>query len=142
MSKQPQMAILDGDGSFQIEVVGESRYHANLKSIAGDHGDASVDLTRTAYMVPEPHNLNDPNAVRVDIEEKCVGYLPRQLAANVSPAVRRVNLVAIQAQAHITAGFDGGHYSVWLDGDLPGLLIELATMKPLPVAGRRRFPWW
>lgn len=134
MSSKPQMMILDGDGTYQIEVVGESRYRANLLAIAGDGDGAGVDLVRTAYMVPEPGNPSDRNAMRVDIDQKPVGYLRRELAAVLSPALLANRLVALQTQAHITAGFDGGNYSVWLDGDLNGALAEMATMQ----AGRKR----
>jgi hypothetical protein len=126
----PQMVILEGDGSFEIEVVGESRYHANLASIAGRGHEDGVDVMKTAYLVPEPKNPNDSNAVRVDIDEKKVGYLRRELAAVVSPALRRAKVVGIQAQARITAGFDGGSYSVWIDGDIDELLAFLSKAKP------------
>jgi hypothetical protein len=130
MAKKPQMMILDGDGSYPIEVVGESHYFKNLDAIAGAENDGDgVDLVRTAYMVPDPRNPNDRNAVRVDIDEKIVGYLPRDLAAVLSPALLRAGLVAIQTQAHITAGFDGGSYSVWLDGSIDEAMQALQPAK-------------
>lgn len=131
MAKRPQMMILDGDGSYQIEVVGESRYLENLKSIARDdnQGDG-VDLVRTAYMVPEPRNPNDRNAVRVDIGERPVGYLRRELAAALSPALLASGVTAIQVRANITAGFGGGNYSVWLDGSIDEALAFLRPAKP------------
>ena len=115
--------ILDDDGVYPLEVVGESHYKRNLDAIAGADNDGDgVDLVRTAYMVPEPRNPNDHNAVRVDIDQLPVGYLPRDLAAVLSPALRRAGLVAIQTQAHITAGFEGGNYSVWLAGDVAEII--------------------
>jgi hypothetical protein len=136
MAKKPQMVFLEGDGSFQIEVTGESRYGKNLEKIAGSCKDSEVEVTKTAYIVPEPKNMYDPNAMRVDIDQLPVGYLPKPAAAQVAPALRRLQAVAIQAQAKITAFEGANNYSVWLDGDL-GELLQ-ATSQP----SRPRWKLW
>ncbi len=131
--KKPQMLILDGDGSFEIEVVGESHHYKNLRKVAGSCDRHAVEVVKTAYMVPEPRNVNDPNAIRIDIDELPVGYLPRSVAAQIAPVLRRSGLVAIQAQATVSAFEGADNYSVWLDGDLNEVLTGLST------PGK---PWW
>lgn len=133
MAKKPQMVILESDGSFSIEVAGESHYFKNLEKIAGSCEDQPVEVTKTAYIVPEPKNMYDPNAMRVDIDHLPVGYLPKPAAAQVSPALRSHGLVAIQAQARITAFEGANNYSVWLDGDLDEMLREFSSPNR---------PWW
>lgn len=141
---QVNIAKLIGDGSYEIEVVGESKYRANLRAIAGPGGDDGVDVDALAHVVREADNKFDPNALRVAINQRTVGYLPRETAALVAPAMDRAGVAALQADAHITAGFDGGDYSVWLDGDLDALLVQLVTNPPPAVAKatRWRLPWW
>lgn len=141
MSTNPQMIVIDDTGVYPLEVVGESRYQRNLDAIAGpDNDGAGVDLVRQAYIVVEQNNPNDSNALRVDVNQLAVGYLPRDLAAVLSPALRANGLVAVQTFAHITAGFDGGSYSVWLAGDLAEIMQMLTGMQA--TKRKRRAPWW
>jgi len=132
---------IDDNGVYPIEVVGESRYRANLDQLFGAENDgAGVDLVRTAYMVVERGNPNDRNALRVDIDQLPVGYLPRDVAAVLSPALVANGLVAIQTAAHVTAGFDSGNYSVWLAGDMAEIMGSMTGMQA--ARPRRRVPWW
>ncbi len=74
------------DGSFQQEVVGESRYFREIRNLFGSRYDpAGVELFFTAQLVPEPDNRYDPNAVSVRINGLTVGYLPREDAARYAP---------------------------------------------------------
>jgi len=127
--KKPQMVILDGDGSFGIEVVGESHQYKNLRKIAGSCDRHAVEVVKTAYMVPEPRNVNDPNAIRIDIDQLPVGYLPKHAAAQISPILLRRGLVAIQAQAMVSAFEGADNYSVWMDGDLNEIIDEFSPKK-------------
>jgi len=68
-------------------VAGESHYQDALHAIAGD-GDGEVRFEATAALVPEPSNPHDPNAVRVEIDGRLVGYLPRAAAVAYGPVVR------------------------------------------------------
>jgi hypothetical protein len=133
VAKKQQMIIMDNDGSFQIEVVGESHYRANLRKIAGSCEDDAVEVVKTAYLVPEPRNAHDPNAVRVDVDQLTVGYLTRPVAAQLSPVLRRLELVAVQTQAQISAFEGASNYSVWVDGSIEEILREFSTPAR---------PWW
>mgnify|MGYP000896239109 FL=1 len=129
-SKTPQMAILEGDGTFQIEVVGESKYFDNLRKIAGSNRDDDVEVVKTAYMVPEPSNQYDPNAIRVVVDQMTVGYLPRPAAAMLSPLLRKAKLAAVQTEAEISAFEGANNYSVQLDGDLNEIVELVQSSKP------------
>jgi hypothetical protein len=72
-----------------------------------------------AELLPEPSNPYDPSAVRVEVEGEMVGYVPRELAARVQPAVSvlaaRGERVVVPAYA--LGGFrwpEGGRASVGL----------------------------
>ena len=57
---------------FHCAVRGESFYQDNIRRVAlrGKH----VDL------VPEPGNTHDKNAIRVDVDGRTIGYIPRESA--------------------------------------------------------------
>ena len=75
------------------------------------HGDALLE--------PEPENRHDPGAVRVSIDGQPVGYLARELAAELQPALRALTArgVAVSVPVYARGGFafdDGGRASVGL----------------------------
>jgi hypothetical protein len=84
-------------------------------------------------LVPEPRNQHDANAVRVDIDQMPVGYLTKPTAAQLSPVLRRLGLVAVQASAQISAFEGASNYSVWVDGSIDEILREFSTPER---------PWW
>src|SRR5690606_2129456 len=66
----------------QQEVVGESHYAEDIRSLFGDRLTAAgMELYLPAQLIPEPDNRYDPNAVSVRINGRRVGYLPREEAA-------------------------------------------------------------
>ena len=75
------------EGRELVNVAGESHYQAALHAIAGD-GDGEVRLETTAALIPEPSNPHDANAVRVEIDGRLVGYLPRASAVSYGAVVR------------------------------------------------------
>jgi len=75
------------EGRELVNVAGESHYQDALHAIAGS-GDGEVRFETTAALVPEPSNPHDPNAVRVEIDGRLVGYLPRAAAVAYGPVVR------------------------------------------------------
>jgi hypothetical protein len=102
---------------FSTEVVGESQYQMNLLSIAGKKISDSVEIYVQAFLILEDSNPHDSNAVRIDIDEKTVGYLSRQ---NAIAWRRRKNSPDKQRCAAVIRGGwdrgpgDQGHFGVWL----------------------------
>jgi hypothetical protein len=71
-----------------VRVVGVSHYQEPLLAIVGAAGDERVRQAVTATLEPEPENPHDPNAVKVLVEGRHVGYLSRDDAVRYGPAVR------------------------------------------------------
>ena len=85
------VAMNDGPGTFQYEVVGESHYLDNLQQIISSAGlkvDEPGEFYCQAFLFCEPGNQFNPNAVAVVIELKCVGYIPRADAQELAPKLR------------------------------------------------------
>lgn len=74
-------------GNRLINVAGESHYQDALRSLTGGAAGEPVRRELEASLVPEPENRFDPNAVRVEIGGKLVGYLPREEAAAYGPTL-------------------------------------------------------
>jgi hypothetical protein len=69
-------ALLPGGNT--VDVVGESHYQAELEAIAGGKHEIACNLEKWAYLVREPDNPYDRNAVAVVIDDRCVGHLCRE----------------------------------------------------------------
>jgi hypothetical protein len=71
------------DGSFSVQIVGESYCQAALKALGGDRRLRGEFVAFTAVLVPDPRNQYDPNAIGVYISQggPRVGYLSRDDAA-------------------------------------------------------------
>jgi len=71
---------LHGAGTYDFGIVGASRYRATLETIYGkdylDRDSKQVEAT----LVLDDTNAQDNKAVRVDIQGRAVGHLPRELA--------------------------------------------------------------
>ena len=66
-----------GGRTFCRDVVGESYYQEALETLAGGFTPDGCDVRVTAEVRPEPDNPSDPDAVRVSIGGRTVGYLSR-----------------------------------------------------------------
>lgn len=72
---KPDGPYITGTGRYDVEVVGESHYQKELRSVAGSGGEESVNFRAYAALTLEDENPHDPNAVRVSIGGLTVGYL-------------------------------------------------------------------
>lgn len=108
----------EGDeDAFLTSVVGKRHYSDAVAAFVGrpDREDPeNKDAARTVFLVRDPHNPNDPNAVQVwSAGHGQLGYLPREhaaeLAAAIDEAVRsvlastgRVPAVKVPGEMHAT----------------------------------------
>jgi hypothetical protein len=100
-AEKPALAWLPG--STEVQVVGETFRTEAIR--ATEHRTPRGQPMR-AWLVPEPRNPHDRNAVAVHLEGALAGYLPAHVAAEVQPALlafsaeRNGQLVACPAYVH------------------------------------------
>jgi hypothetical protein len=75
-------------GDIRVDVVGESHYQPTIRAACNWKPDTDTLFHCMAELVPEPTNPYDRNAIKVTIDGGCVGYLSRQDARTLGPAVR------------------------------------------------------
>lgn len=110
---------LEGNGDFDFDIVGESKYQSSLLAIAGPKTEDGCEIECEATLQREPQNSYDANAIRVDISGRTVGYVPRDDAAAIAPIMDRRRMPAVRADALIVGGWkrdaDEGSFGVRLD---------------------------
>lgn len=77
-------------GNETLEVVGESRHQDVLWEIVGGFRRDPVRRLCDAVLMPEPNNPVDPNAIRVLVDGRHVGYLSRDDAPAYLPGLKRL----------------------------------------------------
>jgi hypothetical protein len=105
----------------RIPVVGVQARQEAIWGIVGppDQREDRASWHGDALLEPEPDNPHDPGAVRVSIDGQPVGYLARELAADLQPALRALASrgEAVSVPVYARGGFgldDGGRASVGL----------------------------
>jgi hypothetical protein len=136
-------------GAFTVEVVGESHHQGDLRAIAGRPNKDGHYKRVTATLRPEPNNKADPDAVRVEIGRRHVGYLDRASAKTYQAwlAKHAATGAVAECPAVITGGFkrDGqvGLYGVVLDLGVHGVKRrDLAPHAPTKAQRVGKRPWW
>lgn len=118
---EPRLRPVPLKGGFHVEVVGESNYQDALEQACGGRTSDSAEYDCTAVLRAEPANPYDPDAIRVEIDGRLVGYLNRHAAKAFRPVAERL---AAQGQvgtcnATIVGGWDRdgdrGHFGIRLD---------------------------
>lgn len=75
-------------GDIRVDVVGESHYQPAIRAACDWKPHKDTMFHCIAELIPEPTNPHDRNAIKVAINGACVGYLSRQDAVTLGPAVR------------------------------------------------------
>ncbi|AVL53804.1 hypothetical protein CEP88_15135 [Roseobacter denitrificans] len=115
------LPLLDCGGQYQFDIVGEASYQIELEAIAGKKTKESKQFRCHAAMVIEDNNRHDPEAVRVVIDSKTVGYLSRADARHFRKwfAEQDLGLLGVAVSAEIVGGWKDheseGHFGVKLD---------------------------
>lgn len=115
-----------------IQVVGESNYQAELIAICGPY-TAEGHRTRTsATLIREPDNQHDPNAIRVEIQGRTVGYIDRAQASQWAP---RMDVLSADARmALVPAIIMGGWHRSASDHGAYGVRIARPDLPRKPRA--------
>jgi hypothetical protein len=111
----------DNDGYRDVAIVGESNYQHHLKQVVGTPDDNGVAVSCVAFLIPEPTNQYDANAVRIDINGGTVGYLSKSDAVKFHRRLKREELTGAitSCPAMIFGGKQASGartpYGVWLE---------------------------
>lgn len=116
-------AKLPGPGTYSVDIVGESKYQNALAEICGGKTPDGVENFVKASIVLENTNKYDSNAVRIDIEDRTVGYLSRENACQYRQKLKEAGhpgLTEAICDAVIRGGWDRGrgdtgHFGVKID---------------------------
>lgn len=121
-SKVVTQASLPGPGDFAYDIVGESNYQDALEQICGGKRRESAEHYVDAILYFENDNKHDPKAIRVDVQGRTVGYLPRQDARAYRAQILAMGRgeLACQCKAKVVGGWhiskeDQGSFGVKLD---------------------------
>lgn len=113
---------LPGPGTYEFEIVGESRYQDVLVTICGGRTEDSAEHMTEAVLHLEDSNPHDNLAVRVDIDGRTVGYLSRKDARSYRKQLKQLGheRIVCKCDAMIVGGWrrsrtDQGHFGVKLD---------------------------
>ena len=122
MTPEPELDLIEGDGNYSTDIVGESRYQDALERICSGRTREGQEKKVTATLNYEDSNPHDHLAVRIDIESQTVGYLDRNLARKLRKILSKRGFKGsrIQCNAMIVGGWDRGednrgHFGVKLD---------------------------
>lgn len=120
-----------GGSEHVLQTVGESHYQPSLQwACDGTNADGPNHPRVLAELIPEPRNPHDPNAVRVQVGGRLVGYLAREDAAVYQPVLLRLaQHGALTCEARIKGG-----YAVRDAGFRASLGIELFVGTPEDLA--------
>jgi hypothetical protein len=88
-----------------IEVVGESYRQEALARLAGRKDAEGKHKLVGAVLRCEPQNEHDANAIRVEVMGEHVGYVSRETATFLSPAMQRACGGALEARGLIVGGW-------------------------------------
>ena len=111
-------------GRMLTEVVAESRYHATVRELAGQHGDQGADTRLQAVLAVDPLNPYDDKPVAVFVAGRMTGYLSQKDAQAFRDRQRREEIEgqSISCDAAVRGGalWQGKQlaYAVWLDVEL------------------------
>ena len=117
--------IVVGSNSYDCDVVGEAKFQGEPESIVGGRSEEGAEYRCNAVLRREPENPHDPNAVRVEIDGHCVGYLRRAAAKEFSQEINVLGYQLAVCKAVIVGGWtatkrqEAGHFGVRLDADRP-----------------------
>lgn len=140
VKKQQYKSIRFDRSEFKTEIVGEQTYQKNIKEailyeVMVEKDDLEYkDEKLIATIVLEDDNKFDPgNAVRIDIDNKTVGYLDKQTAKQYRRQLERLSLIeascSCNAAVYGKRNEDSGvmTFGVWLFIDLKDLSYKVSN---------------
>jgi hypothetical protein len=128
-------------GDSRMAVVGESHYQDAIRDAV--HGESREDgIEVEARIVREPTNAFDPNAVRIDVNGRTVGYIARTEAPLLRPRLIDLERQGLRpvCRASVFGGSpDKPNYGIWLRASFA--LVGLGNQLPVGDVLRLRGSW-
>lgn len=119
---QSMQGHLPGPGTYEFDIVGESKYQGALEAICGGRTEDSAEHVTEAVLYLEDSNPHDNLAVRVDIDGRTVGYLSRKDARSYRQQLKQLghDRLVCRCDAMVVGGWrrsrtDQGYFGVKLD---------------------------
>lgn len=114
---------IEYDSSYFFDIVGESHYQNALNRICGGKTEESQEFETIARIILDDENRYDPKAVRVEIDEMCVGHFSRDDARSYRRILSQIGFrdrrITVECSALIVGGWkrgdSEGHFGVKLD---------------------------
>jgi hypothetical protein len=78
------------DRGNYVEVAGARHYKLEIKRALGEKAKYQFDDKVECQLIPEVDNPYDPNAISVRFRNLTIGYVPADIAADLSPIVKRL----------------------------------------------------
>ena len=100
-----ETAAEDGETLVELDIVGESYRQAELEAIAGPKDPDGKRTLAGVTLRCEPSNEHDRNAIRVEVYGQLVGYVARDQAALLCPAITRACRGVLEARGLIVGGW-------------------------------------
>jgi len=114
--------FIEGDGHYDLEVVGESHYQRHLNVLSERYSKMGGDRELIAKLHYENTSPHDKKAIRAVINGGTVGYLSRKDARLFRKRIEKVGFegLVISCNAEILGGkrvglFKKTDFGVWLD---------------------------
>ena len=76
-------------GSY-VEVAGARHYKLEIKRALGEKAKDSFNDEVECQLIPEVDNPHDPNAIAIKVRNLTIGYVPAEIATDLSPIVKRL----------------------------------------------------
>ena len=92
------------DGPLNV-VRGESQYQEEIRLFAGSARPGGWLVPVEVILRREAKNRHDPNAIRAEIEDRLVGYLAREIAAQIAPVLDRHSITEFSVPGLIRGGW-------------------------------------
>jgi HIRAN domain len=99
----------DSNILIEVEIRGESFYQENLISIFGTYTEDGIDVRSTAFLVREPSNKYDKNAIKCMIDGKLVGHVNREDAEDISSNLDSEGVNELKVECSVRGGWKRSH---------------------------------
>jgi hypothetical protein len=129
---------LTADPCVPIEAAGEQFNQSHIERVVDECG-GRMGIPLVTWLVPEPANQNDPNAVMLWLHGGKVGYLPRELASVWTRFLRQLGDKSqrqLACASHLRlpnprAKEVGYQVVAWLP-KLPGQIVQAVDLHEIP----------